>query len=100
MFLQLAANIMRLYRHLFLLLPPVESPLSSHLKNLAKDYWSSTFFMKLREEASMRTIHHGLEDSGWNFSPRLSSVHCTDDPFHHEHSPMDSASKHRDSGVQ
>lgn len=68
--------------------------------NLAKDYWSSTFFMKLRDEASMRTVHHGLDDSSWNFSPRLSSVHCTDDPFHHEHSPVESAGKHRDSGLQ
>lgn len=52
--------------------------------NLAKDYWSSMFFIKLKEEASMRATGHELEQMGWNFSPRLSSVHCADDPFHHE----------------
>ncbi|KAH7570404.1 hypothetical protein JRO89_XS05G0101700 [Xanthoceras sorbifolium] len=53
--------------------------------NLAKDYWSSMFFIKFREEASTRSTSHDLEHmTGWNFSPRLSSVHCFDDPFHHE----------------
>lgn len=52
--------------------------------NLAKDYWSSMFFIKLKEEASMRATGHELEQMGWNFSPRWSSVHCADDPFHHE----------------
>ncbi|KAL3501072.1 hypothetical protein ACH5RR_035521 [Cinchona calisaya] len=56
--------------------------------NLAKDYWLSTYFMKLKEEATMRTASHESEQvNGWNFSPRLSSVHCPDDPFHEEHSP-------------
>ncbi|KAA8529684.1 hypothetical protein F0562_034216 [Nyssa sinensis] len=54
--------------------------------NLGKDYWSSMFFLKFKEEASMRTIGHELEHmNGWNFSPRLSSVHGADDPFHQEH---------------
>lgn len=54
------------------------------MKNLAKDYWSSMFFIKLKEEASMRATGHELEQMGWNFSPRWSSVHCADDPFHDE----------------
>ncbi|XP_057811090.1 regulator of G-protein signaling 1 [Salvia miltiorrhiza] len=55
--------------------------------NLANDYWSSTFFMKLKEEAMMKTADYELEQSSWNYSHRLSSVHCADDPFHQEHSP-------------
>ncbi|KAL3644464.1 G-protein signaling regulator protein [Castilleja foliolosa] len=55
--------------------------------NLANDYWSSTFYMKLKEEARMRVVERELEHSGWNFSHRMSSIHCADDPFHHEHSP-------------
>lgn len=59
--------------------------------NLAKDYWSSIFFMKFKEEANRRTAGNELEQlSGWNFSPRLSSVHCADDPFHQEHKAGDS----------
>ncbi|CAK9171647.1 unnamed protein product [Ilex paraguariensis] len=39
--------------------------------------------MKFKEEANMRTAGLELEQgTGWNFSPRLSSVHCADDPFH------------------
>ncbi|KAF5746515.1 hypothetical protein HS088_TW06G00686 [Tripterygium wilfordii] len=54
--------------------------------NLAKDYWSSMFFIKFKEEARMRSNDHDLEQlGGWNFSPRLSSVHGVDDPFHQEH---------------
>ncbi|KAJ9169417.1 hypothetical protein P3X46_017619 [Hevea brasiliensis] len=54
--------------------------------NLAKDYWTSMFFIKFKEEANMRSNDHDLEQmAGWNFSPRLSSVHGTDDPFHQEH---------------
>lgn len=54
--------------------------------NLAKDYWSSMYFMKFKEEASMRSNGCDLEQmSGWNFSPRLSFAHATDDPFHHDH---------------
>ncbi|XP_009618252.1 regulator of G-protein signaling 1 [Nicotiana tomentosiformis] len=69
--------------------------------NLAKDYWSSIYFMKLKDEVSMRTVDHELEHaSGWNFSPRLSSVHCSDDPFQHEHSPRNSACHSHDSKLQ
>nr|XP_043608775.1 regulator of G-protein signaling 1 [Erigeron canadensis] len=58
--------------------------------NLAKDYWSSMFFMKFKEEAAMRSADHELEQvNGWNFSPRLSSVHCPDDPFYQDHIPRD-----------
>ncbi|CAH9117358.1 unnamed protein product [Cuscuta europaea] len=67
---------------------------------LARDYWASPFFQKLKDEASMRTVHHDTEDSGWNFSPRLSSVHCAENPFQHEHSPVNSAGKHRDLGSE
>lgn len=64
------------------------------LKNLAKDYWSSTFFLKLKEETGRRTDGNEFEQlNGWNFSPRLSSIHCADDPFHEEHSPGNSGSK-------
>ncbi|XP_024989777.1 regulator of G-protein signaling 1 [Cynara cardunculus var. scolymus] len=56
--------------------------------NLAKDYWSSMFFLKFKEEAAMRSVDHELEQvNGWNFSPRLSSVHCPDDPFYQDHMP-------------
>ncbi|XP_009778760.1 regulator of G-protein signaling 1 [Nicotiana tabacum] len=69
--------------------------------NLAKDYWSSMYFMKLKEEVNMRTVDHELEHaSGWNFSPRLSSVHCSDDPFQHEHSPRNSACHSHNSKLQ
>lgn len=65
--------------------------------NLAKDYWSSTFFLKLKEERGRRTDGNDFEQlNGWNFSPRLSSVHCADDPFHEEHSPGNSGSKNHD----
>ncbi|XP_073306212.1 regulator of G-protein signaling 1-like isoform X1 [Primulina huaijiensis] len=63
--------------------------------NLANDYWSSTFFLKLKEEDSMRTVGHDVEPlSGWNFSHRLSSIHCDDDPFQQDHSPKKSGSSH------
>ncbi|XP_015572282.1 regulator of G-protein signaling 1 [Ricinus communis] len=53
--------------------------------NLAKDYWSSMFFIKFKEEASLRSHSHDPEQMAvWNFSPRLSSVHGLDDPFHQE----------------
>ncbi|KAL3636431.1 G-protein signaling regulator protein [Castilleja foliolosa] len=64
--------------------------------NLANDYWSSTFYVKLKDEARMRIVEHELERSGWNFSHRLSLVHCADDPFHHEHSPRKLGSSSRD----
>ncbi|GLU06140.1 hypothetical protein SLE2022_231960 [Rubroshorea leprosula] len=60
--------------------------------NLAKDYWSSMYFMKFKEEASMRSSGCELEQmSGWNYSPRLSFVHAADDPFHHDHFPKGSS---------
>ncbi|KAJ7945490.1 regulator of G-protein signaling 1 [Quillaja saponaria] len=49
--------------------------------NLSKDYWSSMYFIKFREDASVTYGHELEEMTGWNFSPRLSSVHATDDPF-------------------
>ncbi|KAI3817497.1 hypothetical protein L1987_11289 [Smallanthus sonchifolius] len=58
--------------------------------NLAKDYWSSIFFLKFKEEAAMRSVDHELEQvNGWTFSPRPSSVHCPDDPFYQDHVPRD-----------
>lgn len=47
------------------------------------------FFMKFKEEASMRSGVHELElMRGWNYSPRLSSVRGADDPFHQEQEPF------------
>lgn len=66
--------------------------------NLAKDYWSSMYFMKFKEEASMRSNGLELEQmTGLNFSPRLSSVHGADDPFHQEHFSKGSANDSHDS---
>lgn len=54
--------------------------------NLARDYWSSMFFLKFQEDSNARSNAYELEQmTGWNFSPRLSSVHGTDDPFHQDH---------------
>ncbi|KAL1289891.1 hypothetical protein HN51_058267 [Arachis hypogaea] len=54
--------------------------------NLAKDYWSSMFFLKFQEESNTRANGHDPEQmAGWNFSPRLSSVRGADDPFHQDH---------------
>ncbi|KAM1303723.1 hypothetical protein ACFX13_021661 [Malus domestica] len=53
--------------------------------SLAKDFWSSIYSIKFKEEASMRS--HELEQmTSWNPSPtpRLSSVRGVDDPFHQE----------------
>lgn len=56
------------------------------MKNLARDYWSSMFFLKFKEETIKRLDGHELEQvSGWSFSPRLSAVHGFDDPFHDDH---------------
>ncbi|KAM4109635.1 hypothetical protein ACB094_03G134100 [Castanea mollissima] len=69
--------------------------------NLAKDYWSSMYFMKFKEEASMRSNGLELEQmTGLNFSPRLSSVHGADDPFHQEHFAKGSANDSHDSDTQ
>ncbi|KAJ1392879.1 RGS domain [Sesbania bispinosa] len=42
---------------------------------------------EFRDESNMRSNNgHELEQmTGWNYSPRLSSVHGSDDPFHQEH---------------
>ncbi|GMH31094.1 hypothetical protein Nepgr_032937 [Nepenthes gracilis] len=51
--------------------------------NLAKDYWSSVFYTKFKEESGTNMNGHDLELlTSWNASPRLSSVHAADDPFH------------------
>ncbi|KAE9454182.1 hypothetical protein C3L33_13916, partial [Rhododendron williamsianum] len=65
------------------------------IMNLAKDYWSSTFFLKFKE-ADMWAIDHDLEQAttGWNFSPRLSSVHGIDDPFHQDQPSKDPGHVH------
>ncbi len=58
--------------------------------------------MKFKEETSMRSNGHDLEQlTGLNFSPRLSSVHGTDDPFHQEHFSKGSGiNSHDDSDTQ
>ncbi|OMO81493.1 Regulator of G protein signaling [Corchorus olitorius] len=69
--------------------------------NLAKDYWSSMYFLKFKEEASMRSNSHEMDQTtGYNFSPRLSSVHATDDPFHQDHFVRGSAYDVHDSYPQ
>lgn len=60
-------------------------------KNLAKDYWSSMFFKKLREDGTGSNGHELEVVTGWNYSPRLSCVHGEDDPFHEEHPSKSSA---------
>lgn len=43
------------------------------------------FCIKFKEEASRRTNGHDPDHTtGWDFSPRLSSVRGADDPFHQE----------------
>ncbi|XP_010654971.1 regulator of G-protein signaling 1 isoform X2 [Vitis vinifera] len=59
--------------------------------NLAKDYWSSMFFKKLREDGTGSNGHELEVVTGWNYSPRLSCVHGEDDPFHEEHPSKSSA---------
>ena len=66
-------------------------------KNLAKDYWSSMFFKKLREENIDGSNEQELEMvTGWNYSPRLSCVHGEDDPFHEEQHPSKGSSTPQD----
>ncbi|KAK6252410.1 hypothetical protein QUC31_014130 [Theobroma cacao] len=66
--------------------------------NLAKDYWSSMYFIRFKEEASVRSNGHEMEHTtGYNFSPRLSSVHATDDPFHQDHFSRGSSHDSHDS---
>lgn len=46
------------------------------------------FFLKFKEEASVISNNHEMERvTGWNFSPRLSTVHGADDPFQQDHPP-------------
>lgn len=70
--------------------------------NLANDYWSSMFFLKFKDEANMRAFDHELEQvgTGWNISPRLSSVHGIDDPFHQEQPSKDSDYSSHDLDLQ
>ncbi|XP_042496008.1 regulator of G-protein signaling 1-like isoform X2 [Macadamia integrifolia] len=51
--------------------------------NLVKDYWSSMFFMKFKEESQTKSGDQGLVEQviGWDSSPRFNSVHDADDPF-------------------
>lgn len=59
------------------------------------------FFIKFKEEANMRSSDHDLEQmAGWNFSPRLSSVHGADDPFHQEHPVKDTGCNNHDSDTR
>ncbi|KAG9155498.1 hypothetical protein Leryth_009912 [Lithospermum erythrorhizon] len=68
--------------------------------SLARDYWSSTFCMKLKEDNNGGATDHELERvTGWNFSPpRLSSVHCSDNPFHQESINTEHNSSHDTGG--
>ncbi|XWS63775.1 hypothetical protein CRYUN_Cryun06bG0130700 [Craigia yunnanensis] len=69
--------------------------------NLAKDYWSSIYFLKFREEINTRYNGHEMEQmTGYNFSPRLSSVRATDDPFHQDHFSRGSSQDIHDSYPQ
>ncbi|KAK6930904.1 RGS domain [Dillenia turbinata] len=69
--------------------------------NLAKDYWSSMFFMELKEEISMRQDGQELEHfEGRNFSPRLSFVENSDDPFHPENASKVSTFDSHDSTLR
>lgn len=53
------------------------------LKNLVRDYWSSIYFIKFKEEEGCDEAMH---KEGWSLSsPRLSSVQGSDDPFYQEH---------------
>ncbi|KAF8100900.1 hypothetical protein N665_0214s0059 [Sinapis alba] len=55
--------------------------------NLLRDYWSSIFFIKFKEEEA-------LHKEGWSFSPpRMSSVQGSDDPFYQEHMSKSSTSR-------
>ncbi|CAM0145601.1 unnamed protein product [Urochloa decumbens] len=51
--------------------------------NLTKDYWSSLHFAKLKEEIERGP--NGTELMPLDYSPRVSFVRSTDDPFYEEH---------------
>ncbi|PPD80070.1 hypothetical protein GOBAR_DD22994 [Gossypium barbadense] len=55
--------------------------------NLAKDFWSSMYFLKLKDETSVRSNGYEMEQmsGAYSFSPRLSCVNAIDDPFHQDH---------------
>ncbi|RID45439.1 hypothetical protein BRARA_I02169 [Brassica rapa] len=56
--------------------------------NLVRDYWSSTFFIKFKEEVAM-------DKEGWSLSPpRMSLVQGSDDPFYQEHMSKSSTSRY------
>ncbi|XP_077252087.1 REGULATOR OF G-PROTEIN SIGNALING 1 isoform X2 [Tasmannia lanceolata] len=64
--------------------------------NLAKDFWSSIFFVKFKEETQTQSYGNELIERvlGCDYSPRLSSVHGADDPFHQEHPHKGSSLKY------
>lgn len=51
--------------------------------NLEKDYWNSTFYSQFKEEIKDAAEASELWDNTtiWDYSPKVSSVHGTDDPF-------------------
>ncbi|CAN1838534.1 Regulator of G-protein signaling 1 [Linum perenne] len=52
--------------------------------NLARDYWSSIYYLKYKDEATAWSSSLEIDEIG-SFSPRLSSViGAADDPFHHQ----------------
>ncbi|KAH7681517.1 Regulator of G-protein signaling RGS protein [Dioscorea alata] len=53
--------------------------------NLVNDYWSSVYSVRFKEEALRQHDNYKLEQMVWDFSPRLSSVQCSDDPFQQDH---------------
>lgn len=65
------------------------------MKNLLKDYWSSMFFVKFKEELRTKPEDNECMERvvGWDYSPRLSIVHGVDDPFHQEHPQKGSLSE-------
>ncbi|CAN0929305.1 Regulator of G-protein signaling 1 [Linum grandiflorum] len=58
--------------------------------NLARDYWSSIYYLKFKDEASAWSSSFEIDEIGHggcvgSFSPRVSAVHgAADDPFHHQ----------------
>ncbi|KAH9318493.1 hypothetical protein KI387_020262 [Taxus chinensis] len=54
--------------------------------NLEKDYWSSPFYLQFKEEAKadVEASEHLEDITSWDISPKVSSVHAADDPFHQD----------------
>ncbi|MQM11990.1 hypothetical protein Taro_044900 [Colocasia esculenta] len=54
--------------------------------NLVRDYWSSMFFLQFKEESCKESDSYDPMEhlGGCKFSPRLSSVHGSDNSFHQE----------------